>query len=102
MKMVILFTFIVVICGIVGYLCYLYFEKKKKEKKEKFNKKATILSSIFTFIAIGIIVFFTSFTENYFYMLLIFITTIVSTSLILGLLLRWLRARENKNKEDVI
>ena len=96
MKVVFLFIFVVIFGGIAGYLHYLYFEKKSKKR---LNKKESILTSIFTFMAITTASFFIIFTENYFYMFLISISIIIGTGLILGLLLRWVKIRENKHKD---
>jgi H+/Cl- antiporter ClcA len=93
-KEVILFIIFAVIGGIVGYLYYLYLGKKRKKGKENLNKKESILSSIFTFVAISLVGFFISYAKNYFHMFLIVLTVIICTSLMLGLLLRWKKSKE--------
>jgi len=98
-----IFTLIIIVIfsGLAGYLFYLYFEKKKQKKMKK---EETMLSSIFTFVGIGLFSFFITFTKNYFYLFLMFVGITVGTGIILGLFLRWRKPREDKNesKADIM
>jgi len=96
-KEVLLFIIVAASGGFAGYLYYLYFERKRKKEKEKLNKTESMLTSIFTFAAAALCGFLISHTDNYFYMFLIFIGINIGAALILAVLLRRKKPREDKN-----
>ncbi|MDR0295740.1 MAG: hypothetical protein LBH91_06105 [Prevotellaceae bacterium] len=104
-KEIITFIIVVVSGGVAGYLFYLYYDRKKKKDEKDLNKRESMLTSIFTFVAIALSAFFISFTDNYFYMFLIFVGVTIGAGLILGLLLiilKKLRRDKNNSKEETM